>query len=191
MQRILTTLTVLLLTPLSPLCAGELKLAAMFSDHMILQRDRPVPVWGWADTCEDVDLHPLNKQDAGYRLALAALANTYGFKELAWSGPVYRSLTIQDGKALVKFHHVGHGLLAKKLPAAYRINLRTPELGEKRLELPSPSSEIQGFAICGADRNWVWAEAKIEGSTVLVWSDKVLQPVAVRYAWADHPVCNL
>ena len=54
MQRILTTLTVLLLTPLSSLFAGELKLAAMFSDHMILQRDRPVPVWGWSDAGVEV-----------------------------------------------------------------------------------------------------------------------------------------
>ena len=54
MQRILTTLSVLLLTPLTSLCAGELKLAAMFSDHMILQRDRPVPVWGWSDAGVEV-----------------------------------------------------------------------------------------------------------------------------------------
>jgi hypothetical protein len=54
MTRILTTLTVLLLTPLSAFCAGELKLAAMFSDHMILQRDRPVPVWGWSDAGAEV-----------------------------------------------------------------------------------------------------------------------------------------
>ena len=54
MLRILTTLTVLLLTPLSSLCAGELKPAAMFSDHMLLQRDRPVPVWGWSDAGVEV-----------------------------------------------------------------------------------------------------------------------------------------
>lgn len=143
------------------------------------------------DTCEDGDLHPLNKQDVGYRLALVALANTYGVKDLAWSGPVYRSMRIQDGKAIIEFEHVGNGLCAKQLPATYKVNLRKPELGERPLELPSPKSEVQGFAICGADRKWVWADAKIHGSTVHVWSDKVPQPVAVRYGWADHPVCNL
>ena len=54
MKRILTTLTVLLFTPLSSLCAAELKLAAMFSDHMILQRDRPLPVWGWSEASVEV-----------------------------------------------------------------------------------------------------------------------------------------
>ena len=143
------------------------------------------------DTCEDGDLHPLNKQDAGHRLALVALAGAYGRKDLAWSGPVFKAIRIDDGKAVIEFDHVGEGLVAKRLPATYKVNLRKPELGEKPLVLPSPNSEIQGFAICGADRNWVWAGAKIDGSTVVVWSDKVARPVAVRYAWANHPVCNL
>lgn len=143
------------------------------------------------DTCEDGDLHPLNKQDVGRRLALVALANTYGLKDLSWSGPVYRSSKIKDGKVFVEFDHADGGLVAKKLPATYKVNLRKPELGEKPLELPSPNSQIQGFAICGKDRQWIWAEAKIDGPSVIVWSDKVPQPVAIRYAWADHPVCNL
>jgi sialate O-acetylesterase len=69
--------------------------------------------------------------------------------------------------------------------------LRKPGGEEKPLVKPSPASQLQGFAVCGADRNWVWADAKIDGSTVVVWSDKVPAPVAVRYAWADYPVCNL
>jgi sialate O-acetylesterase len=55
----------------------------------------------------------------------------------------------------------------------------------------SPKSELEGFAICGEDRNWAWADAKIEGDSVIVWSDQVPAPVAVRYAWADNPTGNL
>ena len=55
----------------------------------------------------------------------------------------------------------------------------------------SPASQLEGFAICGEDKKWVWADAKIQGKTVVVSSDKVLAPVAVRYAWADNPTCNL
>ena len=55
----------------------------------------------------------------------------------------------------------------------------------------SPGSELEGFAICGNDQRWGWADAKIEGDTVLVWSDKVPAPTAVRYGWAENPTCNL
>ena len=143
------------------------------------------------DTCEDGDLHPLNKQDAGRRLALVALANTYGFKDLAWSGPVFDVMKIENGKAIITFQHAADGLVARPMPATYHPNLRKPELPPKPLELPSPGSELQGFTICDATRRWVNAQAKIEGSAVRVWSDKVPSPVAVRYGWADHPVCNL
>jgi len=152
------------------------------------------------DTCADGDLHPLNKQAVGDRLARVALANTYGLKDVAWSGPVYKSMKINNGKVVLEFEQVGGGLIAKKLPATCPVNMRKPELGEKPLVLPSPDSEVQGFAVYGAvplagggsSNQWVWADAKIvSGSAVEVWSDKVVKPVAVRYAWADHPVCNL
>lgn len=61
----------------------------------------------------------------------------------------------------------------------------------KPVELPSPGSELQGFTICDTTYHWVNAQARIEGATVVVRSDEVKHPVAVRYAWADHPVCNL
>jgi len=143
------------------------------------------------DTCEDGDLHPRNKQEVGYRLALLALANTYGDKSVACYGPVYESMKVEDGKAIITFKHAEGGLVARKLPPTYRVSLSKPELGEKPLVLPSPNSEVQGFAICGADRAWVWANARIDGSTVVVSSDQVPKPVAVRYAWANHPVSNL
>ncbi len=112
------------------------------------------------------DIHPKNKQDVGHRLALWALGTTYG-KSLVYSGPLYESME-KDGKRLrVKFKHTGSGLIAK---------------GEKGLK---------GFAVAGVDRKFYWAEAEIEADTVLVWSDKVPKPVAVRYAWASNPQCNL
>ena len=57
--------------------------------------------------------------------------------------------------------------------------------------LNSPGSELQGFTVCGSDRKFVWANAKIEGDSILVWAPEVASPVAVRYAWADNPTCNL
>ncbi len=143
------------------------------------------------DTCEDGDLHPLNKQDVGKRLALVALANTYGMKDLAWNGPVFDSMKIVEGKAILSFRHLGGGLVARPLPATYHPNQRKPELAAKPLELPSPGSGLQGFILCDASKKWVNAQARIEGDQVIVWSPEVPSPVAVRYAWANHPVCNL
>ncbi len=118
------------------------------------------------DIGDRYDIHPKNKQDVGRRLALAALAGTYG-KELVHSGPMYDSVKFEDGRAQLTFKHVGGGLVAKG------------------------GSELKGFAIAGEDRKFVWAEAKIEGDKVVVSSDKVKRPVAVRYAWANDPACNL
>jgi sialate O-acetylesterase len=118
------------------------------------------------DIGEADDIHPRNKQDVGKRLALWSLAKSYG-KELVYSGPIFKSMTIKNGKAILNFDHVGGGLIAR------------------------PNEPLKGFAIAGADRKFVWADAKIEGNQIVVSSDKVINPVAVRYAWADNPVCNL
>ncbi len=56
---------------------------------------------------------------------------------------------------------------------------------------PYGKSRLKGFAVGGEDRSFVWAQAQVEGDTVVVWSDQVAAPVAVRYAWAKNPVCNL
>ncbi len=118
------------------------------------------------DIGEADDIHPKNKQDVGKRLALWALAKTYE-QDIAYSGPLYRSMVVEDGKAIIHFDHAGDGLVAR---------------GGERLK---------GFSIAGEDREFVWADAKIEGGTVVVQSDQVNEPVAVRYAWANNPVCNL
>lgn len=118
------------------------------------------------DIGEAKDIHPKNKQDVGKRLALWALAKDYG-KNIVFSGPMFKSAEKQDNKMVVHFDHVGGGLVAKNGPA------------------------LKGFAVAGADHKFVWADAQIVGDTVVVSSSQVSAPVAVRYAWADNPVCNL
>lgn len=111
------------------------------------------------------DIHPKNKQDVGKRLSLWAQSQVYG-KDIVYSSPLYEAMKVEDGKARISFKHTGTGLVAK---------------GDK----------LTGFSIAGEDKNFVWADAKIDGNTVVVSSDKVAKPAAVRYAWADNPDCNL
>lgn len=117
------------------------------------------------DIGEGDNIHPKNKQDVGLRLSLAAQALVYG-KEIVYSGPMFEALKIDGAKARVKFKHAGGGLVAK---------------GEK----------LTGFAIAGEDKKFVWADATIEGDCVVLSAKDVAAPVAVRYAWADNPVCSL
>ena len=117
------------------------------------------------DIGDAADIHPKNKQDVGKRLALAALARTYG-QDVEYSGPQYASMAVEGNAARLSFSHVGGGLVAKGGP-------------------------LTGFALCGDDGKWVWAEAVIDGKTIVVSSAQVAKPVALRYAWADNPVCNL
>lgn len=140
------------------------------------------------DVGESGDIHPRNKKDAGERLARIALAKDYG-KNIAWSGPVYESMKAEKGAIRLKFTQADGGLVARPLPATYDVKTAAKETAP--MVRNSPQSELEGFAICGADKKWVWADAKIDGDTVVVSSDKVPEPVAVRYAWADMPTCNL
>ena len=119
------------------------------------------------DIGDAADIHPRNKQDVGLRLALWALANTYATKDLVCSGPLYKSMKVEGGAVRLSFTHTGSGLVAK-------------------------DGDLQQFAIAGADKKFVWARARIEGNAVVVSSDQVAAPVAVRYAWANNPAgCNL
>ena len=118
------------------------------------------------DIGEADNIHPRNKQEVGRRLALWALARTYD-KKVVCSGPLYRSADVKDNKIILRFDHIGGGLVAKD------------------------GGPLKGFAIAGKDQRFVWADARIEGDTVVVSSDKVTEPIAVRYAWADNPVCSL
>jgi sialate O-acetylesterase len=117
------------------------------------------------DVGDDRDIHPRDKQTVGQRLALNALAIAYG-KNIVYSGPVYEGMKVVDGKARLSFKHVGSGLVAK-------------------------GGKLTGFAVAGEDKKFVWADAVVDGETIVVSSPNVAQPAAVRYAWADNPECNL
>ena len=140
------------------------------------------------DIGEGLDMHPRNKKDAGERLARIALAMDYGNK-IPFSGPVYESAKVQQGKIRIKFTHTDGGLVAKPLPDTYVVRSFAGETAP--LVRNSPNSELEGFALYGEDGKWFWADAKIEGDSVLVWADQVPKPIAVRFCWADNPNCNL
>ena len=119
------------------------------------------------DLGEASDIHPRNKQIVGKRLARWALANQYGIK-VPFQSPTYSKMIVNESKVAVDFSSVGGGLDT--------FDVRTPI----------------GFAIAGDDKKFVAANAKIvDKDTIEVWSDEVKNPVAVRYAWADNPICNL
>jgi sialate O-acetylesterase len=119
------------------------------------------------DLGEAQDIHPRNKQDVADRLARWALARDYGVN-IPYQSPTYKEMEKRGNKIVLTFDHVGAGL--------------------KPFDVPAP----RGFAVAANDRKFVWAEAKVVGKDkVEVWSDQVSDPVAVRYAWADNPVCNL
>lgn len=126
-----------------------------------------VPFTGMAvtiDLGEWNDIHPDNKKDVGDRLALIARRFSYGEKDLVYSGPVFQSSKIDGDKIVVSFSSVGSGLTA------------------------IDGEAVSQFEIAAEDKKFVWANAKIAGDQVLVWSDQIAHPKYVRYAWADNPV---
>ena len=141
------------------------------------------------DIGEAGDIHPLNKLTAAERLSSVALHDTYGFEDMPFSGPRFVSKSVQDGKIELTFGFTYGGLVAKPLPATYDVAKTRHET--KPLVRNSPDSEVEGFAVCGRDGKWVWANAKIDGDSVIVWSDAVKDPVKVRYAFQSNPTCNL
>jgi sialate O-acetylesterase len=130
---------------------------------------KSVPKTGMAvitDVGTKDNIHPPMKEPVGARLALAARAVAYDEK-MEYSGPVFRSMKIKDGQAVLTFDHTCGGLQSR-------------------------DGEIKGFAMCDKDGKWTWASAIIESTnTIVVSAQGVLQPVAVRYGWADYPVVNL
>ena len=120
------------------------------------------------------DIHPKNKYDVGMRLALGALARDYGQKQVVVSGPIFKALKIEGGKARLAFDYTGTGLMVGKKEG------RSPALENK-------GGKLKQFAIAGEDKKWVWADAVIEGNTVSVSSPNVPAPVAVRYAFQMNP----
>lgn len=124
------------------------------------------------DVGEAGNIHPKDKQTVGHRLALWALDEVYG-RDVVSEGPMYESMTVEDGRVRLRFAGVAGGLRT-------RVTENAPDAGT-----------LMGFQIAGDDRRWVWANAQIDGDTVVVWSDEVAEPVAVRYGWANNPVVNL
>lgn len=116
------------------------------------------------DIGNEKDIHPRNKQEVGRRLALAARAVAYG-QNLVYSGPMFRELKVDGGKARLSFDHLGGGLKAE--------------------------GDVKGFEIAGADGKFVPAKATIDGANVIVSADSVPEPAQVRYDWAAFPDGNL
>lgn len=118
------------------------------------------------DIGEAGDIHPKNKQEVGRRLALLARNKTYG-EEIVSSGPLYESYIIEDGKIRIRFKY-----------------------SDSPLKI-SRGTTLKGFSIAGPDKKFHWAKAEIDGNEVVVSAPEVVFPMAVRYAWADNPECNL
>lgn len=118
------------------------------------------------DIGETMNIHPKNKQDVGRRLALWAMAKTYGRREIVCSGPIYKTMKVEGAKIRLFFDYVGGGLTAK-------------------------AGELTHFTIAGKDKGFVPAKAEIDGDTILVSSDQVKNPAAVRFGWSNPAVPNL
>jgi len=144
------------------------------------------------DVGEARNIHPKNKQDVGKRLALAAFKVAYG-QDIVHSGPTYESMKVEGNKVRIRFKHAGGGLVAKPFTGLVTGHGPTLEKRFGRAITPDlrPKTEVLGFAIAGGDRKFVWANARIDGNTIVVSSPQVPKPVAVRYAWSNNPVCDL
>ncbi len=146
------------------------------------RRSLEIPGTGMAviiDIGEAGDIHPKNKQDVGHRLALWALAKTYGREGLVYSGPLFKSAEVEGGAIRVSFEDfsIGSGLMAGIKDG------RNPTVED-------PDGKLKGFAVAGEDKQWHWADAVIDGATLLVSSPDVPAPVAVRYAFRQNPAGN-
>lgn len=119
------------------------------------------------DIGDPADIHPRNKLDVGRRLAARALASTYGDSSVVPSGPVYRTMSIEDRQIRLRFEHVGGGLVSRT------------------------GDSLDGFLIAGGDKQFHTARAVIDGETVVVSSPHVTRPAAIRYAWSQTPSASL
>ena len=124
-----------------------------------------VPNTGMAvaiDIGEWNDIHPLNKKDVAHRLVLQARRLAFGEKNIVASGPLYAGVTVRGDSLVISFTETGSGL--------------------------ATDEPLRGFAISADGRNFAWANAKVEGNTVIVWHDFIKRPAVVRYAWGNNPL---
>lgn len=117
------------------------------------------------DLGDEKDIHPKQKQPVGARLALAARALAHK-EDIVYSGPIFKEMKVEDGKAALTFSHLGGGLMAKV-------------------------GDLKGFTVAGPDGKFVNAKAEIQGDKVIVSAEGISEPKAVRFGWADYPVVNL
>lgn len=117
------------------------------------------------DVGEEKDIHPRNKQAVGERLAQWALSAVYG-KSIVPMGPVLKSSAVDGSKVVLTFENCGSGLECH-------------------------GDHLTGFAICGDDAKFIWADARIDGENVIVSHKDIPNPKSVRYAWASNPVISL
>ena len=152
-----------------------------------------LPATGMAvltDCGEAEDIHPRDKRTPGERLTALALHRVYG-RDVPDGGPEPTTATVKDGAFHISFSRLYGGLVAHEVPAAHILcsakNKTAP------LVRNSPNAQLEGFALCGKDNLWQWAErAEItEDSVVVVSSPKVPEPVKVRYNWSSNPSGNL
>jgi sialate O-acetylesterase len=132
---------------------------------LTLKKTKNTAMIGTADIGDANDMHPAQKAPVGERLALAARALAYGEK-IEYSGPLFKKMKIEGDRAVISFTHTDGGLVAN-------------------------GGELRGFTIASADKKFVPAKAEIKGKTVVVWSDEIKLPAAVRYGWAKAPDVNL
>jgi sialate O-acetylesterase len=130
------------------------------------------------DVGDPDEVHCKDKLDIGVRLSLVARHLVYG-EDIVYTGPTYDSMKVKGNRISITFKNTGGGLTIGTAPW-------TPSG-----RIQPVSSELKGFAIAGPDRNWHWAQARINGDQVIVSCDQATNPVAVRYGWADNPPCNL
>ena len=158
--------------PWARICTSQLRSLSIANTGMAVAIDL-------ADVGNPSDIHPKNKLDVGERLAAWALAKDYGKKQLVYSGPLYKKMKIEGGKIRIGFDSVGSGL-----------TVATKKGYDPMVK--DPQGKLKRFAIAGEDKKWVWADAVIDGKTVVVSSPSVPKPVAVRYAFSANPDgCNL
>jgi sialate O-acetylesterase len=140
---------------------AELREAQLLTSQNLLHTGMAVIT----DLGDPKDIHPRDKEPVGARLALAARALAYG-EPIEYAGPTYDSMEVTNDTAILRFKHVGNGLEARGGP-------------------------LTGFTIAGEDRKFHNAQAEFKGEKVYVSCEKVKNPVAVRYGWANCPVVNL
>ncbi len=126
------------------------------------------------DLGDEKDIHPKNKQDVAHRLALAAAKVAYG-ENIVHSGPTYQSMQVEGGKVRILFSNLGTGT--------------RPE--GPRLVVKDKYGYARGFEIAGADGKFHWAQARQDGDSIVVYSEAIKEPIAVRYNWSNTPDGNL